>query len=258
MHMIDKLDLHYHTDGVAVLTFNRPETRNALDLAAMRCFAETVKALHQRDDVRVLILTGAGEEAFCSGGDLAELSQYPAAADGAAMSTLMGDALLALERLPFPVIAAVNGYALGGGSEIALACDLRIVDAKVRFGLIHVKLGLTPGWGAGQRLLRLVGYSQALEILLRGRAMHAHELLQWRLVNRVVEAGTALTYALNLAQHIAEASPEVVRSIKTLLQAGLNQPYTDALHTERELFPALWAADPHLDAVARFLRSRKQ
>lgn len=255
--MTDKLILQHHPDGVAVLIFNRPQSRNALDLATMRRFAETIAALHEDHALRVLVLAGAGEQAFCSGGDLLELSAYPAADEGAAMSALMGDALLALERLPVPVIAAVNGYALGGGSEIALACDLRIVDENVRFGLVQIRMGLTPGWGAGQRLLRLVGYSRALDILLRGQAMQAEELVALGLVNQVVTAGTALPHALERARQIAEAPPDVVRGIKALLQAGINQPYTDALNTERELFPALWAADAHLDAVAHFLRSRK-
>ncbi len=256
--MSEKLLLDTQTDGIAVLTFNRPAALNALDMDTMRCFADTIQRLSGLADIRAVVLTGAGDQAFCSGGDLHELSHYPSAEEGEAMSRLMGDALLALEQLPVPVIAAINGYALGGGSEIALACDLRIVDDKARLGLVHIKLGLIPGWGAGQRLLRLVGYSRAMEILLRGRAMHVHELTALGLVNDVVEAGTALEHALNFARHIAESSPDVVRAIKKLLQAGTRQSYEAALQTEHDLFPALWAAEPHLQAVENFLRSRKQ
>ena len=256
--MNEKLRFETHADGIAVVTFNRPEAHNALDLDTMHAFAATIQRLHTLPDTRVVILTGAGDQAFCSGGDLTELSQHPSAEAGEAMSRLMGEALLALEQLPCPVIAAINGYALGGGSEIALACDLRIVDEKARLGLVHIKLGLIPGWGAGQRVLRLVGYSRAMEILLRGRPMHVHDLTTLGLVNDVVAAGTALEHALNFARHIAEASPDVVRAIKTLLRAGLHQPYHTALQTEHDLFPALWAAEPHLQAVENFLRSRKQ
>ncbi|MBZ0290963.1 MAG: enoyl-CoA hydratase/isomerase family protein [Anaerolineae bacterium] len=255
--MSEKIHMEADDDGVVVLTFNRPEAHNALNLEMMQQFAEAIQQLRLNPDVRVLVLTGAGSLAFCAGGDLEELSRYPAAEEGARVSRLMGDALLALEHLPFPVIAAVNGYALGGGSEIALACDMRIVDANVRMGLVHIRLGLIPGWGAGQRLLRLVGYARAMEILLRGRPMQAQELQEQGLVNQVVEAGAALPHALEFARSITAQSPAVVSAIKQLLLAGINHPYEEALQAERELFPELWAAPPHLDAVAEFLRSRK-
>lgn len=255
--MTEKILLDTLPDGIAVLTFNRPETYNALDLESMQRFAALVGSLPARDDIRVLVITGAGQDAFCSGGDLAELSQYPSAEDGENVSQIMGDALLRLEQLPYPVIAAINGYALGGGSEIALACDMRIVDEKVRMGMVHVRLALTPGWGAGQRLLRLVGYARAMEILLRGRAMHAHELTALGLVNDVVDPGMAFTRALNFARQVVESPPDVVQAIKALLQTGIHQSYTEALQFEREVFPPLWAADAHLEAVANFLRRQK-
>lgn len=257
MNQSDPILLDLRPDGVAVLTFNRPETRNALNLAAMRQFAATVTELATLSQVRCVVLTGAGTDAFCSGGDLVELSQYPTEADALDFITVMGDALLMLERLPIPVIAAINGYALGGGSEIAMACDLRIVDQSAKLGFVQINLALTPGWGAGQRLLRLVGYAKALEILLAGRAMTADRLLASGLVNQVVDSGQALPFALDFAQQIAGQPPDVVRSIKALLQAGLNLSYDDALQQERSLFPALWAAEPHLQAVANFLTRRK-
>jgi enoyl-CoA hydratase len=245
---------------IAVITFNRPQARNALGLASMRQFADIVQQLTiqsaQSTDLRCVILTGAGETAFCSGGDLAELSHYPTEDDALSFITLMGDALLALEQLPVPVIAAINGYALGGGSEIAVACDLRIVDQTARMGFVHVNLVLTPGWGAGQRLLRLVGYAKALDILLRGQVLNSDTLLEIGLVNQVVDAGQALTASLDTARQIAAQPPDVVRAIKALLQAGLHQPYQVALQTERNLFPALWAAEPHLEAVRHFLERK--
>jgi enoyl-CoA hydratase len=120
-------------------------------------------------------------------------------------------------------------------------------------GFVQISLALTPGWGAGQRLLRLVGYAKALDILLRGQSMSAEMLLELGLVSQVVDAGQALPAALDFARQIAAQPPEVVRAIKALLQAGLTQPYEAALQAERELFPALWVAQPHLDAVQRFL-----
>lgn len=256
--MTDKILFTQNADGVAVLTFNRPQARNALDLESMRLFAEIVSRLAQDTTLRVLILTGAGETAFCSGGDLVELNGYPSADDARMMITLMGDALLALERLPVPVIAAINGYALGGGSEIALACDMRIVDEDVHLGLVQIRLGLTPGWGAGQRLLRAVGYARAMDLLLRGHIMYAQEVEALGLANRIVERGSALPQALRVAQQIAASPPDVVRGIKALLQAGVQQPYENALQTERAIFPPLWAGEPHLKAVADFLNRRKE
>lgn len=256
--MASSLLIEHPSDGITVLTINRPEAHNALDLETMRALAEAVEQLSQDAGLRVVILTGAGNEAFCSGGDLTQLSQYPSAEDGLMMIRLMGNALLALERLPVPVIAAINGYALGGGSEVAVACDLRIADEKTRMGFVQVKMGLTPGWGAGQRLLRLVGYSRAMDLLMSGHILRAPELLSLGLVNRVVEPGNALMHALSYARHIAGFSPHVLRGIKALLQAGLTQPYETALQSERDLFPWLWAAEAHLQAVEAFLKRNQQ
>jgi enoyl-CoA hydratase len=245
-------------DGVATLTFNRPEAHNALSLVAMRAFAEAVEQLHQWSGLRAVVISGAGQEAFCSGGDLYELANYPSAEDARQMITLMGDALLGLERLPVPVIAGINGYALGGGSEIALACDLRLADEQTRMGFVQIRLAVTPGWGAGQRLLRLVGYSRALDLLISGRILHGPDLLALGLVNRVVEPGTAVMHALTLAQHIAAQPPDTVRAIKQLLQAGLTMPYEAALAVERDLFPPLWESEAHVKAVEGFLRRSKE
>lgn len=244
-------------DGITVLTINRPAARNALDLATMRDLDEAVTALKHDPEVRAVIITGAGTEAFCSGADLVELSQYPSADDARMMISLMGNTLLALERLPVPVIAAINGYALGGGSELALACDLRIADDKARMGFVQAKMGLTPGWGAGQRLLRLVGYSRAMDLLLTCHVMRAPELVAYGLVNRVVAVGTALEHAVNYARHIVTYSPDVIYGMKSLLQAGLNQSYEAALHIERELFPSLWVAEAHANAVEAFLKRNR-
>ena len=251
MNAESSLLVSHHPDGVVVITFNRPKMLNALDLATMSAFRATIEGLVRQESLRVLILTGAGKRAFCSGGDLAELSQHPSEDDASRMISLMGDALLSLEQLPVPVIAAMHGYALGGGSEIALACDMRIADPAVRMGLVQIRMGLTPGWGAGQRLLRAVGYARAMEILLRGHTLNAQQLLAYGLLNDVDDA--PLEQALIWAHRIAREDQAVVRSIKALLQAGLRQPYDQALQTERDLFPPLWAAEAHLRAVEAFL-----
>jgi len=254
---METLHIEKRPDGITILTFNRPDTMNALDLATMRHFAEVIESLHTDPDLRVLVLTGQGERAFCSGGDLVELSQYPGEADALDFITLMGDALRRMEQLPVPVFGAINGYALGGGSEIAIACDMRFADEKVRMGFVQIRLALTPGWGAGQRLLRLVGYSRAMDILLHGHVMHAPEVDKLGL-GKVVPTGTALEHALNFAVHVAERPPDVVRGVKALLRAGLEHPYDNALAIERSIFPPLWAAEPHLSAVDAFLEKQAQ
>ncbi|MGB1285913.1 MAG: enoyl-CoA hydratase/isomerase family protein [Aggregatilineales bacterium] len=248
------LEIDNPEPGIFVLTFDRPDMLNALNLATMQAFQATLIDLEAAEDIRALIITGAGEQAFCSGGDLQELSRYPAETDARKMITVMGDALRLLEKLPFPVIAAINGYALGGGTEIALACDMRVVDEAVRFGMVQINMGLTPGWGAGQRLLRLVGYARAMQILLSGETLNADNLQALGLISEITVPGQALDTAIQLAKTISTKDPQVVYGIKSLLRAGLEHPYDKALRIERDIFPALWAADAHIDAVDAFLQ----
>lgn len=256
--MIDTLQTKKYENGVLVITFNRPHALNAINLETMQAFRNTAHQLADDDSLRVVILTGAGNRAFCSGGDLAELSQHPSEDDAREFITIMADALLAIEKLPVPVIAAINGFALGGGSEIALACDMRIVDAKVKMGLVQIGMALTPGWGAGQRLLRIIGYSKAMELLLKGEILRADDLTSLGLANDVVPEGEALRFALDFANEIAERPPYVVRGIKTLLQAGLNHSYEAALKIEQDIFPPLWADEAHSQAVEAFFKRQAE
>ncbi len=246
------VDLRWPTPHVAIIEVQRPQVRNALNWEAMHAFREAVEQAHQATELRALIVTGHGR-AFIAGGDLKELADYPQAADGARMSALMTAALQRLEALPVPTIAAINGPARGGGTEVALACDLRVLAADADLGFVQIRQALIPGWGGGQRLLRTVGYARALEILLTGRIVSAEEALAWGLVNRVAPAGEALNEALAWAQAIAAEPPEVVRAIKALLRAGMTLPPPLAAAEEQRLFPPLWAAEPHLQAVRAFL-----
>ena len=241
--------------GIGLLTVNRPQVRNALNWEAMRTFARLVEEMHTMPDLRAVILTGAGK-AFIAGGDLKELHDHPTEEDGLYLSQFMTDALARLEALPFPVIAAINGPARGGGVEIALACDLRVVAAGADIGFVQITLGLTPGWGAGQRLLHLTGYSRALEILAAGKVLTAEEAAACGLANRVAPSGKALESALELAQRIAQHDPAAVRALKRLLRAGLTQPPDAAAAAEQAEFPPLWAAEAHLQAMARFIKRK--
>ena len=243
------------SSGYGLIKINRPRLRNALSWEGMDAFAAAVQRAEDDPDLRAVIVTGSGGS-FCSGGDLYELDQYPTHADGARLATVMGDALIALEALPVPTIAAMEGPALGGGAEIALACDIRIMAEGSTMGCMHIRLGIVPPWGGGQRLMRVVGYSQAMEWLAVGRVLAASEALEHGLVSRLVPKGEALSFASEIAEEISERDPDAVRSVKQLLQAGLRLPPHEALAVERSLFPDLWAAPAHLQASARFV-SRK-
>jgi enoyl-CoA hydratase len=205
--------------------------------------------------LRALIVTGS-EGSFCAGGDLYELHDYMTHADGARLGALMGEALSRLTGLPFPSIAAVEGYAMGGGAEIALACDMRVLSEEAKLGLMHVRLAITPAWGGGQRLLRLVGYARALEWLSAGRVLDAQESFRAGLANRITPVGQALQTAKVLAQEIARNDAFAVQMIKAILHAGATQPSEDAAAFERDAFPELWAASAHQEASERFV-SRK-
>jgi enoyl-CoA hydratase/carnithine racemase len=247
-----------HNQTIATIEFNRPHVLNALNREAMTAFAQAVKTVADDANIRVVILTGAGDQAFCSGGDLNELSTLTTESEAREFSQLMTSALAELEALPIPVIGAINGYALGGGSEIALACDMRIVDQSAKLGFVQARLALTPGWGAGNRLLWAVGYAQAMELLLRASPLSADDLVRLRLVNQVTETGQALATAKQFAQTIVGWDADVVRGIKRLLRAGVELPASEARQVEADLFPPLWAGQAHLDAVEQFLTKQRQ
>jgi enoyl-CoA hydratase len=242
-------------DHTATLCLNRPHALNALTWEAMDEFSATIDRIAGDSSLRALVVHGAGK-AFCSGGDLLELHSYPSHRDGQRLAQVMGDALEQLEALPFPTIAAIEGPALGGGAELALACDMRIMAEGASLGMMHIKLGISPAWGGGQRLLRLVGYARAMEWLATGVVHDAGQAASHGLVNHVTDRGGALPHALDLASRIAQASPQAVTAVKTALRAGLTMAVDAATQVERKLFPVLWASEPHLEASARFVERK--
>jgi enoyl-CoA hydratase len=240
---------------IALLRVDRPQVRNALGWESMVAFNQAVEQAHKLQDLRALILAGS-REAFIAGGDLKALHGATTQADGLRLAKMMGGPLKRLEALPCPTLAAMNGPSRGGGAEIALACDLRVMGAAADFGLVQVTLGLTPGWGGGQRLLRLVGYSRALEWLATGKILTAQEMLAHGLANRVSPKGRALEAALELAREIAVQPLNAVRAIKRLLRAGLMLPGQSAARVELDEFPTLWASEEHLQAMKDFLERK--
>jgi len=241
--------------GISVLEVSRPQVRNALDWDAMDAFAIAVEEAHGDMNLRALIVTAAGD-AFIAGGDLKALHSCSAEDDGWQLSRKMTNALRRLEMLPCPVIAAIKGPARGGGGEIALACDLRIVAENANLGFVQVALGLVPGWGGGQRLLRLVGYSRSLDWLATGRVLSAQEMLTHGLANRITPEEDVYSQSIELARSISKNPPEAVRAIKRLLRAGVSMPPATAEGIEQAEFPPLWASDTHLDAVRSWLQCR--
>lgn len=242
-------------EGIGILTINRPKVRNALNWEAMEDFSEAIESAHQDDDLKALIVTGA-DGAFSSGGDLDELDNFLTRPDGIRLTTLMGNALKRLERLKVPTLAAMEGPALGGGAEIALACDMRVMAEKAVMGLMHIRLAIIPAWGGGQRLLRAVGYARALEWISSGRIVSAIEAQAVGLANKLAPDGKALEGAIALAKSITTHAHNSVKAVKRILQAGLTEPPGVAESIEQSDFVDRWASPEHHQASKKFV-SRK-
>ena len=242
-------------DGaIAVVTVNRPKKLNALNAATLRELGAVFPAL-AADGVRAIVLTGAGEKAFVAGADIEELAGLtPAAAQ--AHAALGQRAFDAIERLGLPVVAAINGFALGGGCELAMACTLRLAADTARFGQPEVNLGLTPGFAGTQRLPRLVGRGRALEILLTGDMIGAPRAYEIGLVNRVVPAAELMAEALKLAQALAAKAPLAVRYILDAVQRGADMPLAEAQHLESVTFGLAASTDDMREGTRAFLDKR--
>jgi len=242
-------------DRVATLTIRRPEVKNAIDLATMDELDRAVAALEADRALQAAIVTGAGGT-FVSGGDLKSLETLEGIEAGRAMSRRMQAILLRLEGLEVPVVAAIEGYALGGGAEVALACDIRIAGADAQIGFKQIAMGIMVGWGGGQRLRALVGRARALELLLTGDMMDGEEAYRVGLVNRVVPPGNALTEAEALARRVAAQPPLAVRAIKRALYQGEAMPRERGIAYEAECFAVLWGSRDHGEAVRAFFEKR--
>ena len=219
-------------DGIATLTLNRPEQMNALSLELRRLLAEELEALRHDEDVGVVILTGAGR-AFCAGLDLKEMGgERPAEPGGPGDPP---DPAKLLRMLRQPVIGAINGVAVTGGFEIALACDLLIAASEARFADTHARVGLLAGWGLSQRLSRIVGPNRARELSLTGNYLSAERAEQWGLVNRVVPSAELLPTCEALARDMLSCVPEVLFEYKSLIDRGFDLALGDAMTYEAEI-----------------------
>lgn len=243
-------------DQVAILTINRPEVYNCLNLAALLTMREQLGEIALDRDIRAVIVTGAGEKAFCSGADLKERRTMTEQQVQQYIRTIR-DTFTELERLPKPVIAAINGVALGGGTELALACDLRVMSETAQMGLTETSLGIIPGAGGTQRLPRIVGKAKAKELIFTARKVGAEEALAIGLVNRVVPAGEALSAALELARQITENAPIALAQAKYAIDFGLEADLATGLAIESNAYQVLIPTKDRLEGLAAFKEKRK-
>lgn len=244
-------------DGpVATVTINRPHVLNALSAATIGEIDGAMRALREDRGVRAIVLTGAGDRAFAAGADIAELAALaPASAEAFARC---GQGVLdRVERLGVPVIAAVNGFALGGGCELAMACAVRVASESARFGQPEVKLGLIPGFAATQRLPRIVGTGRALELILSGRTIDAAEAWRIGLVNRVVAPAALMDEARAMAREIAAAAPQAVRFAMEAVHRGLGVPVAEGSAIEASLFGAVFDTADVREGTRAFLEKRR-
>lgn len=240
---------------VAIVTMNRPEALNAFNREQLELLADAVDKLAGDSSVRCVVLTGAGDRAFAAGADIKEMKDLDGSS-GLAFGRLGHRATRSVEELPQPVIAAVNGFALGGGCELALAADIRFGSENAVFAQPEVTLGIPPGWGGSQRLTRLVGPGLASEMILSGRRVKADEALRIGLLNSVWPADQLMDEAQKLAQTIASNSPLAVRSAKQLIRLAFNGQTIDGLETEAKAFGTAFTTDDQREGMTAFVEKR--
>ena len=240
---------------IAVATINRPKALNALNSQVLEDIDQLVEQVKADDEIRALVITGSGEKAFVAGADIGEMSTLTKA-EGEAFGKKGNDVFRKLETLPIPTIAAVNGFALGGGCELALACDLRLASMAASFAVPEVTLGTICGAGGTQRLPRLIGETRAKEMIFTGREITAETAREWGLVNGVFTAGSLLEETLNLAEEIARNSPYAVTRAKRSVNGGREMLLEEALEWERSLFGECGESRDRKEGMTAFLEKR--
>lgn len=243
------------SEGIATITVNRPTAMNAMTRRMLEELEDAVAEVAVRGDIRVAIITGAGAKAFIAGADIAAMRDMDAPR-GRELALLAHRIYAAIERSPKPYIAAVNGYALGGGCELALACDIRIASDNARFGQPEVNIGVLPGFGGTQRLPRLIGRGRALEMILTGEMIDAAEACRIGLANRVVPPTELMSEARGLAAKIAAKSGIMVGLCKDAVNNGLEMDLARGCAYEAELFGFCFATADQKEGMAAFLEKR--
>ena len=240
---------------VALITINRPQAMNALNPATIIELSSAIAELEQQAGVHVMIITGAGEKAFVAGGDVALMRTLtPIQARDVAL--MAAELFQRIENSPCVVIAAINGYALGGGCELALACDLRLAAEQAKLGQPEVNLGIIPGWGGTQRLPRLIGISRAKELMFTGERISAEQALKLGLVDHVYPDDQLLDHAQALAQTIAAKPQNAIRTIKEAVNKGMSMDQDKAIHYEAEMFGMCFTTADQKEGMDAFLEKR--
>ncbi|MFQ5702262.1 MAG: enoyl-CoA hydratase-related protein [Acidobacteriota bacterium] len=243
-------------DRIALVTINRPEKLNALNRRTLKELDRITETARTDPDVLGVVITGAGPKAFVAGADISELAEQTPL--GGKDYAIYGQEILSrIESLGKVVIAAINGFALGGGCELALACNLRIASENAKLGLPEVTLGIIPGFGGTQRLARLVGKGRALELILSGEMIHAGEAHRIGLVNRVVPEGQAVEEAFALARTIAARGPIAIRSAIEAVNEGMEMPIEEGFFLEATLFGLIATTEDFKEGTAAFVQKRK-
>ena len=246
----------YEVEGqIGIITINRPKALNALNSAVLDELDKTLDAVDQ-EAIRCLILTGAGEKSFVAGADIGEMSTLTKA-EGEAFGKKGNDVFRKLETFPIPVIAAVNGFALGGGCEISMSCDIRICSENAVFGQPEVGLGITPGFGGTQRLARIVGTGKAKEMIYGARNIKAEEAYRIGLANNVYPAEELMPAAKKLASTIARNAPIAVRNCKRAINEGIQVDMDQAIVIEEKLFGSCFETCDQKEGMNAFLEKRK-
>ena len=243
-------------DGVGILTFNRPKVLNSLNPATLEEVGDVVGRVAGDDSVRVMVITGAGEKAFVAGADINEFLKL-GILSARQFAEKAHRIFFDLEHLPKPVIACVNGFALGGGCEIAMACDFVYASDKARFGQPEVNLGILPGFGGTQRLSRLVGRGKAKEICMTGEMIDAQEAKEFGLVARIFPADRLLVETMKVASVLASKSPVSLRSIKKVINCGVDVDLRSGCALEAEAFGICFGTQDMREGVTAFLEKRK-
>ena len=251
----DNLMLEQPEPGIYLLTVNRPKSLNALNAETLDEIAAAVASVGQDRDARVLLVTGAGEKAFVAGADLSQMQAFDAI-EAQAFSERGNRTFRTLETLPVPAIALVNGYALGGGCELAMACDWIIASERAAFGQPEVNLGVVASFGGTQRLPRLVGRAMAMDLLVTGRMIRADEALRIGLANQVVAPDQLRDKGLEIARLIASKGPVAVRLTKQLVQRGQDMDLVNACQQEAYAFGLTCASEDQKEGMKAFLEKR--
>ena len=244
------------TDAVRTITVNRPDKLNALNSATLDALHEAFDAAAADADVRVVVLTGAGEKAFVAGADISEMNGLTPV-EGRDFSLRGQRMMRRVEKMPKPVIAAVNGFALGGGLELAMCCHLRIAGDNAKVGQPEINLGLIPGFGGSQRLLRLAGRAATLELCLTGAPIGAERARELGIVNRVVPAADLQTETLKLASQLANAAPLALRAMLDCVNIGGECGIEEGLEYESAQFGLVFSTDDMREGTTAFLEKRK-